>query len=129
MEDLMRFIYHGNEVRIVRYEPNEVWWVAKDVCDILGIHKPSQAVAQLDADERAIQNIGRQGDANIINEAGLYSLIFRSNKPEAKEFKRWVTHELLPSLRRSGSTRQQDQRAFLSFYEPTQKRHERTLMS
>ena len=61
------------------------------------------AIDSLDEDERAKFNLGRQGDAWVINEPGLYSLILRSRKPEAKAFKRWVTHEVLPTIRKTGS--------------------------
>src|SRR5690625_1845425 len=60
------------------------------------------AVGRLDEDERAKFNLGRQGDTNIVNEYGLYSLILASRKPEAKRFKRWITHEVLPSIRKTG---------------------------
>jgi anti-repressor protein len=76
--------------------------VAKDVCDILGHSNASMAVDRLDDDERAKSNLGRQGETNIINEAGLYTLVLGSRKPEAHEFKRWITHEVLPSIRKTG---------------------------
>ncbi|MBR0096370.1 MAG: Bro-N domain-containing protein, partial [Synergistaceae bacterium] len=66
----------------------EPWWVARDICNVLDIQNTTQAVEKLDDDERAMFNIGRQGEANIISESGLYSLIIRSDKPEAKKFKR-----------------------------------------
>lgn len=80
----------------------EPWFVAKDVCDALGISNPTDALKRLDDDERARFNLGRQGKANIVNEPGLYSLILASRKPEAKAFKRWITHEVLPAIRRDG---------------------------
>jgi prophage antirepressor-like protein len=83
------------------------WWVAADVCTVLEIGNPSQAVSYLDADERSSTLITSEGGqsrpANIINEPGLYSLILRSRKPQAKAFKRWITHEVIPSLRQTGS--------------------------
>jgi prophage antirepressor-like protein len=81
---------------------DEPWFVAKDVCDALGISNPTDALKRLDDDERARFNLGRQGEANIVNEPGLYSLILASRKPEAKAFKRWITHEVLPAIRRDG---------------------------
>ena len=99
---IIPFNYHEKEIRIIKDENSNPWWVAKDVCDVLGIINTSQAVQQLDDDERAMQSIGRQGEANTINEPGLYTLIIRSNKPEAKQFKRWITHEVLPSIRKTG---------------------------
>ena len=74
--------------------------MAKDVCDTLDIQNATQAIANLDEDERAMYYIGRQGETNIINKPGLYSLILRSRKPEAKAFKRWITHEVIPAIRK-----------------------------
>lgn len=91
----------GN-VRII-LQGNEPWFVAKDVCDCLEHTNPTMALQRLDDDERAKLNLGRQGETNVINEYGLYSLVMSSRKPEAKEFKRWVTHEVLPSIRKYGS--------------------------
>ena len=92
------FAFEQQEVRIVEQD-GAPWWVAKDVCDVLDLTNPSAALESLEDDERAKFNLGRQGEANIVSEAGLYSLILRSRKPEAKRFKRWVTHEVLPAIR------------------------------
>lgn len=107
MNQLQRvFNYEGSEVRTVM-EDGEPWFVAIDACKILEITNPSQAVTRLDPDERKtiILNEGIAGnpEKTVVNEYGLYSLIFGSRKPEAKTFKRWVTHEVLPSIRRTGS--------------------------
>jgi prophage antirepressor-like protein len=83
-------------------ENNEIWFIAKDICDILEISNPTDALKRLEDDERARFNLGRQGEANAVNEAGLYSLIIGSRKPEAKQFKRWITHEVLPTIRKTG---------------------------
>ena len=91
----------GN-VRII-LQDNEPWFVAKDVCDCLEHTNTTMALQRLDDDERAKLNLGRQGEANVVNEYGLYSLVLSSRKPEAKEFKRWITHEVLPSLRKYGT--------------------------
>ena len=80
----------------------ELWFVAKDVCDALEILNPSDALKRLDYDERARFNLGRQGETNMVNEYGLYNLILGSRKPEAKTFKRWITHEVIPSIRKHG---------------------------
>lgn len=90
------------QLRIIKDEGGEPWFVAKDVCDALGLSNVSVALQRLDDDERSKFNLGRQGETNIITEAGLYSLIMASKKPEAKAFKRWVTHEVLPSIRKDG---------------------------
>lgn len=80
----------------------EPWFVSKDVCSILNLSNPTIAVSRLDEDERAKFNLGRQGDATIVNEPGLYTLVLGSRKPEAKAFKRWITHEVIPSIRKNG---------------------------
>ena len=78
--------------------------VAKDVCDILGIANPTDALNKgLEDFERARFNLGRQGEANIISESGFYTLVLRSRKPIAKPFRIWVTSEVLPSIRKTGS--------------------------
>lgn len=101
--DLQIFKNHtfGN-VRVVE-QGGEPWFVAKDVCDCLEIKNTTDALKRLDDDERARFNLGRQGETNIVNEYGLYSLVLSSRKPEAKEFKRWITHEVIPSIRKYGS--------------------------
>ena len=81
---------------------NEPYFVAKDVCDILEIKNTTQAIQRLDEDERTMFNIGRQGETNIVNEYGLYNLILASRKSEAKAFKKWITHEVIPSIRKNG---------------------------
>lgn len=102
------FMYEGAQVRTVIID-DQPWMVAKDVCDILEISNPTQAISRLEDDERSMFNIGRQGEVNIVNEYGLYSLILGSRKPEAKSFKRWVTHEVLPEIRKTGSYNAQPQ--------------------
>jgi len=78
----------------------EPWFVAVDVCSVLDLSNPTIAVSRLDEDERAKFNLGRQGDATIVNEPGLYTLVLGSRKPEAKAFKRWITHEVIPAIRK-----------------------------
>lgn len=89
------------QVRMV-FEKGEPWFVAIDVCLSLDLTNPSMAVSRLDEDERTKFNLGRGGATNFINEFGLYNLILASRKPNARKFKRWVTHEVLPSIRKSG---------------------------
>ena len=96
------FNYQGTQLRTVVLN-NEPWFVAKDVCEILEIKNPTDALKRLDSDERARFNLGRQGETNIVNEPGLYTLILGSRKPEAKQFKRWITHEVIPSIRKHGA--------------------------
>lgn len=84
----------------------EPWFVAKDVCEALGLGNMSQAVARLDDDEKGVISNDTPGgiqEFRAINEPGLYSLIMSSRKPEAREYKRWVTHEVLPAIHRDGA--------------------------
>lgn len=101
--EIQQFYFNNAALRTMTDEAGEPWFVAKDVCDILEISNPSDALKRLDDDERSRFNLGRQGETNIVNEAGLYSLVLGSRKPEAHEFKRWVTHEVLPSIRKHGA--------------------------
>lgn len=108
MNPLQRvFNYQGQQVRTV-VKDGEPWFVAKDVCTILDISDTRRAVERLDEDERSLtpltDSIGRSQPVYIVNEPGLYSLILGSRKPEAKQFKRWITHEVIPSIRKTGST-------------------------
>jgi anti-repressor protein len=90
------------EIRVVELN-KEPWFVATDICKALDIKNVTQAINRLDEDERSMFNIGRQGETNIVNEYGLYNLILSSRKPEAKKFKRWITHEVIPSIRKHGA--------------------------
>jgi prophage antirepressor-like protein len=108
MKDLKVFSFEGKQARIVMRDGNP-WWVAKDVCDILEMANPTEAIKALDDDEKNTLRIseGIQGrgnpNVNIINESGLWKLILRSSKPEAKRLSKWVTSEVLPSIRKTGS--------------------------
>ncbi|WP_320043203.1 BRO family protein [uncultured Desulfobacter sp.] len=100
------FCFGDNLVRVIRDEAGDPWWVAKDVCDVLTLNDVSRAVERLEDDEKLIRVLlvsGQKRETWTVNEPGLYTLIIRSNKPEAKAFKRWVTHEVLPSIRKTGS--------------------------
>ena len=105
MNDIIPFSYDQIEVSVLVDDDGNPWWIAKDVCRVLGIGDISQAVERLDDDEklmRALHVSGQNRDVWTVNEPGLYSLIIRSNKPEAIKFKRWITHEVLPSIRKTG---------------------------
>lgn len=102
MNGLQNFNFEGNGVRTVQ-KNSITWFAAIDVTDVLEIKNTTQAIRKLDDDERAMFNIGRQGDTNFISEPGLYKLISSSRKPAAKRFNRWVTHEVLPSVRQHGA--------------------------
>ena len=102
---LQIYNFQDNAVRSTQLD-GEVWWIAKDVCSILGLSNPTKALRCVDADDLTLLKVragGQDRELNVINEAGLYTLILRSNKPQAKAFKRWVTHEVLPAIRRTGS--------------------------
>lgn len=88
-------------IRTIMVE-DEPWFVASDICKALEIQNVTQAVQKLDDDERSMLNIGRQGNANCVNEYGLYNLVLSSRKKEAKDFKRWITHEVIPQIRQTG---------------------------
>lgn len=93
------------QVRILEKD-NELWFVAKDVCDCLGLGDTSKAVGRLDADEKGTNSIPTPGGHQnllTVNEYGLYSLVLSSRKPEAKEFKRWITHDVIPQIRKTGT--------------------------
>jgi anti-repressor protein len=98
------FDYQDKQVRTVT-QGGEPWFVAKDVCAILEIENPSQALTRLDDDEKNTiilnEGIGNP-ERSIVSESGLYSLILGSRKLEAKAFKRWITHEVIPSIRKHG---------------------------
>lgn len=94
----------GN-VRVVVVD-NEPWFVATDVCRALELDKTWNALQRLDDDEKgttSISTLGGRQEVSIINEPGLYSLVLGSRKPEAKAFKRWITHEVIPSIRKHGA--------------------------
>ena len=99
---VLAFSHDSLQLRVIMHYDTP-WFFGSDVCDALEIQNVTQAVARLDEDERAMLKIGHNAEVNIISEAGLYSLILGSRKPEAKPFKRWVTHEVLPSIRKTGS--------------------------
>jgi prophage antirepressor-like protein len=99
------FNYQGSQVRTV-IKNGESWFVAKDVCDILKHSNSRVAVDRLDEDEKGVSKVYTPGgiqDMTVVNEAGLYSLVLTSNLPEAKAFKRWITHEVIPQIRKTGS--------------------------
>ncbi|WP_338653220.1 phage antirepressor [Lysinibacillus sp. Y5S-8] len=98
---MQTFNFHNQNVRIVELN-NEPWFVAADVCRVLALTNLTVAINRLENDERSKFNLGRQGETNIVNESGLYELIFASRKPTARAFKKWVKSEVLPSVRKDG---------------------------
>lgn len=98
------FEYEGKDFRTAILN-GELYFVAKDICEILAIKEAKDAVARLDSDERGlfkIDTLGGPQDMTVVTESGLYSLVLGSRKPEAKKFKKWVTSEVLPSIRKTG---------------------------
>lgn len=103
MNPMTPFNFGEQQVRVISDDQGQPWFVAADVCAVLEIKNPSDAIKRLDDDERARFNLALQGDTNIINESGLYSLILRSRKASARTFRKWVTSEVLPAIRRTGA--------------------------
>lgn len=104
--EIQQFDFKGASLRTLTDENGEPWFVAKDACAVLELSNVSQALTRLDGDEKSsiTLNDGNPGNPNrvIVSESGLYALVLASRKPEAHEFKRWVTHEVLPQIRRTG---------------------------
>lgn len=101
MQELKIFDYKQSNIRTVLID-NELWFVLKDICEVLELKNSRIVADRLEDDERRKFDLPRQGSTWIINESGLYSVILRSDKPEARPFRRWVTHEVLPSIRKTG---------------------------
>ncbi len=126
MSTVIPFDFEGNGVRVVRGEDGETWFVAADVCRILEHGNSRQVVSRLDEDEkgvRIVDTLGGLQEMTVINESGLYSLALTSRKPAAKRFKKWVTSEVLPSIRKTGGYGQVafDFRAFAEAVEQTRR--------
>lgn len=99
------FNFEKSQVRIVS-TTSQQWFIAKDVCDILGLKNTTEAVRSLDGDEKSnfrISDVAGGRENIVVSESGLYALIMRSNKPNAKRFRKWVTSEVLPSIRKTGA--------------------------
>ncbi|WP_052323531.1 BRO family protein [Leifsonia xyli] len=103
--EIIPFTFEEVNVRTVLVD-GEPWFILRDVLSVLGLSNPTEAVHSLDEDEFSTTELSLDGQCRsyyIVNEPGLYSLILRSRKTEARAFKRWVTHEVLPQIRRTGS--------------------------
>lgn len=105
--EIQTFNFNNTPVRTLTDENNEPWFVAKDICDILNYTNASKAISDhIDPEDKlnndSLSSLGQRGGW-LINESGLYSLVLSSKLPTAKEFKRWVTHEVLPSIRKHGA--------------------------
>lgn len=110
MSNVIPFDFNSHAVRVID-DNGEPWFVAMDVAEVLGYTDAQAMTRKLDQDEiqnRQIGGFGPRG-VNLVNEAGLYACILTSQKPEAKPFKRWVTHKVLPAIRKTGSYSTQSQ--------------------
>lgn len=109
MKDVLQRITQGdlfgNNIRVKFDEDGEPWFVAKDICAVCGIINSRDALSRLDNDEKGVCNtdtLGGSQEVATVNESGLYGLILSSRKPEAKAFRKWITREVLPALRKRG---------------------------
>jgi prophage antirepressor-like protein len=105
VNSLVSFDFSQKSVRVVLIDGNP-WFVAVDVCRVLELNNTSQALVGLDEDEKGVttaDTLGGPQKLSIINESGMYSLVLTSRKPEAKRFKKWITSEVLPTIRKTGS--------------------------
>lgn len=104
--EIQTFNFNNNPVRTLTDENGEPWFILKDCMSILSLSNPTETAKMFDDDEfsttEVIDSIGRRQQAYIISESGFYRLVMKSRKPEAKEFQRWVTHEVLPQIRKTG---------------------------
>lgn len=108
MSNITPFKFDTHQISVITDENGEPWFVAKEVCEALGYLNPRQAIdSHVDPDDvqklDTIDSLGRTQRANHVNQSGLYALILGSTKDAAKRFKRWVTSEVLPSIRKTGS--------------------------
>ncbi len=136
MSSLTVFNFNNQEVRFVG-NANDPWWVAADVCAVLEIANVSDAVGRLDDDEKLISSLpisGQTRDVLCINESGLYSLVLTSRKPQAKAFKKWLTADVIPSIRKTGkyespsvATVEQKQTALIGVADAMLRLHDSTL--
>jgi len=101
---MINFTYEGHCVRTVHID-GKPWWILKDVCDVLDISNSRMVADRLDEDEKGVSitdTLGGQQELTVISESGLFSVMLLSRKPEARKFKRWVTHDVLPAIRKHG---------------------------
>lgn len=101
MNNIIPFDFEDRAVRVIMID-DEPWFVAADLCAVLSLPNVSQAVSRLDDDEATLISNESGGNINIVSESGMYSLVLGSRKPEARRFKKWITSQLLPTLRRTG---------------------------
>lgn len=100
------FSFESHQINVRIDEHGDPWFIASEICSALGIRNPRDAVSRLDEDEKGVaktDTLGGAQEVTTISEPGLYRLIGRSNKPAAKRFNRWVCHEVLPAIRKTGT--------------------------
>ena len=105
MNEVTNWTFGETEVRTIELD-GEPWWVLSDVCKVLELSTPAKIAARLEDDEKGMNQIHTPGgtqNVTIISESGLYSVILRSDKPQAKPFRKWVTSEVLPTIRKHGA--------------------------
>ncbi|MDC5507332.1 phage antirepressor [Acinetobacter baumannii] len=105
MNNVSVFNFNQNEVRTIVKEDGEIWFVASDVATVLEYSVASAMIRHLDEDEKGVSivhTLGGEQEVSIISESGLYSATLKSRKPEAKQFKKWITSDVLPSIRKNG---------------------------
>jgi prophage antirepressor-like protein len=110
MNEVTNWTFGETEVRTIELD-GEPWWVLSDVCKVLELSTPAKIAARLEDDEKGMNQIHTPGgtqNVTIISESGLYSVILRSDKPQAKPFRKWVTSEVLPTIRKHGAYMTQD---------------------
>ncbi len=110
MTQLISYQFDDAPVRIVMIA-DEPWFVCNDLCSALSLRNPRDALGKLDSDEKGVgltDTLGGQQELNIVSESGMYALILRSRKPEARRFRKWITSEVLPTIRRTGAYRLHD---------------------
>lgn len=105
MSNIQVFVYKNLQVRTIEKD-GQTWWVLKDVCAVLNITDARRVAKRLDDDELSgvkLHSGGQNREMYVVNESGLYNVILRSDKPEAKPFRKWVTSEVLPEIRKTGA--------------------------
>ena len=107
-KNIMPFSYGKQEIRVITDEQGNSWWVARDVCKVLGLSNTTVALQPLDDDEKGVRKVYTLGGIQGMTESGLYALLLRSNKPAAKPFRKWVTSEVLPAIRKTGCYQRPD---------------------
>ena len=123
------FAFSNHKVRVILDDHGTPWFVAKEVCKILEIRNSRDACSTLDEDEKDVgkgDTLGGTQEVTLISESGLYTLILRSNKPNAKKFRKWVTSDVLPALRQTGRYKKSLQRQGLCIatFQPDQSQHQ-----